>query len=112
MMKYYKSACEFDETRVHNDYSAIASEFCDFLATVMTYRLINKFTETKLLEKKNYGKIMSILRRAKKVKADNGGWRLIKMNPSQVKILESLKLLEAIEEPVHRPVGRPPKPQV
>ena len=112
VMKYYKSACEFDETRVHNDYSVIASEFCDFLATVMTYRLINKFTETKLLEKKNYGKIMSILRRAKKVKADNGGWRLIKMNPSQVKILESLKLLEAIEEPVHRPVGRPPKPQV
>lgn len=66
-----------DETRVHNDYSVIASEFCDFLATVMTYRLINKFTETKLLEKKNYGKIMSILRRAKKVKADNGGWQLI-----------------------------------
>ena len=31
VMRYYKSACQFDETRVHNDYSVIGSEFCDFL---------------------------------------------------------------------------------
>ncbi len=112
VMKYYKSACEFDETRVHNDYSVIASEFCDFLATVLTYRLINRFTEAGLLEKRNYGRIMSILRRAKKVKIDDGGWRLVKMNPGQMEILRTLKLLEEAEGTVRRPVGRPPKPQV
>ena len=40
---YYKSACEFDETRVHDDYSVIGSEFCDFLSTVLTQRLIKAF---------------------------------------------------------------------
>ena len=44
VMRYYKHACEFDETRVHDDFSVIASEFCDFrqpcllidLSTVLT----------------------------------------------------------------------------
>ena len=40
VMRFYKSACEFDETRVHDDYSVIGSEFCDFLSTVLTFRLI------------------------------------------------------------------------
>lgn len=30
VLRYYKSACEFDETRVQDDYSVIGSEFCDF----------------------------------------------------------------------------------
>jgi transposase len=33
VMRFYKSACEFDETRVHDDYSVIGTEFCDFLAS-------------------------------------------------------------------------------
>ena len=111
-MKYYKSACEFDETRVHNDYSVIASEFCDFLATVLTYRLINKFTTAGLLRQLNYGKVMSILRRAKKVKVGDGEWRLVKMNPSHMKVLESLSLIEAPQPVMHRPVGRPRKQHV
>ena len=112
VMKYYKSACEFDETRVHSDYSVIASEFCDFLATVLTYRLINKFTATGLLKQRNYGKVMSILRRAKKVKVGDGEWRLIKMNPSHMKLLESLSLIEPPQTATHRPVGRPRKQRV
>ena len=43
VMRYYKSACEFDETRVQDDYSVIGSEFCDFLSTLLTFRLINAF---------------------------------------------------------------------
>ena len=35
VMKYCKSAREFDETCVHKDHSVMDSEFCDFLATVM-----------------------------------------------------------------------------
>lgn len=112
VMKYYKSACEFDETRVHNDYSVIASEFCDFLATILTYRLINKFTTAGLLKQLNYGKVMSILRRAKKVKVGESKWRLVKMNPSHMKVLESLSLIEPLQPVMHRPVGRPRKQHV
>ena len=109
VMRYYKSACEFDETRVHNDYSVIASEFCDFLATILTYRLINEFTAKGLLVKRNFGKIMSILHRAKKVNASNSEWKLIKMNPSYLQILDTLMPTETQEKPLKRPVGRPRK---
>ncbi len=37
---------------------------------------------------------MHVLTRAKKVKADTSEWQLIKMNPSQIDILQKLGLLE------------------
>lgn len=106
VMRYYKSACEFDETRVHDDYSVIGSEFCDFIATLLTFRLLRKFDETKLLEKMNYKNIMSVLIRAKKVKLEDE-WKLIKMNPSQIEILQKLDLLPKSEELPKRKRGRP-----
>lgn len=50
VMRYYKNACQFDETRVHDEYSVIGSEFCDFLSTVLTFRLLKKFDKTELLK--------------------------------------------------------------
>lgn len=97
VMRYYKSACEFDETRVHDDYSVIGSEFCDFLSTVLTFRLIKAFDKSKLLEDYTYKKLMQVLIRAKKIHEDNKHWRLIKMNPSQLEILEKLNIIEKKE---------------
>jgi transposase len=94
-VRFYKSACEFDETRVHDDYSVIGSEFCDFLSTLLTFRLINAFDSIKLLEHMTYKMIMSSLKRAKKVKVSGGDWQLIKINPSLVAILQKLGILEA-----------------
>ena len=48
VMRFYKSALEFDETRVHDDYSVIGSEFCDFLASVLTFKMIQAFDKVKL----------------------------------------------------------------
>ena len=48
VMRYYKHACDFDETRVHDDYSVLGSEFCDFLSSLLTYKLINYFDECEL----------------------------------------------------------------
>lgn len=94
VMRYYKTACEFDDTRVHDDYSVIGSEFIDFLATLCTWKMIKKFDSCKLLEEMNYKNIMSILQRAKKIKLPMiDSWNLIKINPSQLKILERLGLL-------------------
>ncbi len=111
VMRFYKSACGFDETRVQDDYSVIATEFCDFLSTVLTFRLINKFDTVSLLEKMPYKKVMSILRRAKKVRPSNGEWQLIKIAPSQIEVLEKLGLTEPPAEP-KRKRGRPPKGSV
>ena len=109
MMRYYKTSLQLDETRVHNDYSVIGSEFCDFLATDLTFKLINCFDKAKLLEKMTYKKITSVLQRAKKCKCSKGEWELIKMNPSQIEVLEKLELLPVAEKPVKKKPGRPKK---
>ena len=108
VMRFYKSACEFDETRVHDDYSVMGTEFCDFLATILTYRLINKFNKLNLLDKNTYKGIMKILEKAKKVKLENNEWKLIKMNPSQIDVIEKLNLIPLTETPKRKP-GRPKK---
>jgi hypothetical protein len=113
VMRFYKSACEFDETRVHDDYSVIGSEFCDFLSTVLTFRLIKRFDKAKALEKNTYKKIMSILTRAKKVKLDgDGNWMLIKLNPSHEDLLKNLGVLPKQEELPKKKRGRPRKTNV
>lgn len=109
VMRYYKSACGFDETRVHDDYSVIGSEFCDFLSTLLTFRLIKSFDKAHVLERMTYGKAMAILHRAKKVNVDDSGWRLLKVNPSHEQLLQDVGLLPKTgEQPKRRP-GRPRK---
>ena len=96
-MRFYKSACKFNETRVQDDYSVIGSEFCDFLSTILTFRLINSFDKEKLLETNTYKKIMSVLRRAKKIKTnDNDDWELINLNKGHEEILKKLKLIDEL----------------
>lgn len=114
VMRYYKSACRFDETRVHDDYSVIASEFVDFLATLLTFRLLKAFDAAGLLEKMTYRKVMSALVRAKRVKIDGDGgeWALVRTSPAHVKILEGLALLPRPDEPPKRKRGRPRKTAV
>lgn len=107
VMRFYKSACEFDETRVQDDYSVIGSEFCDFLSTILTFRLIKAFDRAKLLNDRTYKKIMSVLTRAKKVRSDGNDWQLIKLNPSHEEILQKLGLMPNPVETTEKKAGRP-----
>ena len=110
VMRYYKSACQFDDTRVQDDYSVIGSEFCDFLATVLTFRLIKAFDGGKLLEKHTYKKVMATLKRAKKIRIEGKGWQIIKIAPSATDIIQKLGLLTLPKaEPKKR--GRKPNPK-
>jgi hypothetical protein len=110
-VRFYKSACEFDETRVHDDYSVIGSEFCDFLSTLLTFRMIKAFDSVKLLEHMTYKMIMSSLKRAKKVKVPGGDWQLIKISPYLVDVLQKLGILEAPAS-IPRKRGRPKKSSI
>ena len=107
VMRFYKNACGFDETRVQDDYSVMGSEFCDFLSSVLTFRLINAFDKAELLKDMTYKKIMSILERAKKVRPDGDGWQLIKLNPSHEEILQKLEIIPKPEETPKKKPGRP-----
>jgi len=107
VMRFYKSACEFDETRVQDDYSVLGSEFCDFLSTLLTFRLIKAFDQANLLEERTYKKILSVLIRAKKVRTEGSDWQLIRLNPSHMKILQELDLIPKPEQPEKKKPGRP-----
>lgn len=108
VMRFYKSACEFDETRVHSDYSVHGSEFCDFLSTLLTFRLLNFFDEKGILLDMTYKQTMKVLKRAQKVK-DDGNWKLIKMNPGQMEQLSKMELITPLSNTPKRKPGRPKK---
>lgn len=112
VMRFYKSACEFDETRVHDDYSVYASEFIDFLSTLLTFKLIKAFDKAKLLEKKTYKKVMGILRHAKKVKIGTSDWQMVRCNPSHVLLMQQLGIIPMPQEPEKKKRGRPKKTSV
>ena len=112
VMRYYKVSCGFNDTGVHDDYSVIGSEFCNFLATVLTYRLINKFEQVGLLENYTYKEIMDTLKGAKKVRELDGEWRLLKLNPSKLDILRKLDIIPKPKLPTKKKSGRPPKSKV
>lgn len=107
VMRFYKSACEFDETRVQDDYSVMGSEFCDFLSTLLTFRLIKAFDDADLLEDCTYKKIMSVLCRAKKARISNEDWQLVRLNPSHMEILQALEVIPKPEDPPKKKPGRP-----
>lgn len=109
VMRFYKEALCFDETRVHNDYSVLGSELIIFVSTVITFRLINQFTRTGLFDQMTYKAIMKVLQKAKKAKNEKGERELLKMNLAQIKILQVLEVLPKPEEQPKRKRGRPRK---
>lgn len=110
VMRYYKQSCEFDKTMVHDDYSVYATEFINFLSSLLTYRLLNRFEDTGLLEEYTYGEIMQRIRCAKKVRTEEKeGFALVRLNPSTMNVLERLGLVSASPTPQKRKRGRPKK---
>jgi len=61
LFKTYKSNLQLTTTNVQNDYSVFGSEFINFISTLITQRIINKFIELELLEDDTYGDIMDDL---------------------------------------------------
>lgn len=112
-MRYYKHALELGETRVRDDCSVTGSEFCDFLASVITWRLIARFRDAGLLERRTYGQVMRVLRRARQARVGTDGeWRLVRTAPAGIGVLRALGLLPKPEEPPRRRPGRPRKSEM
>ena len=110
-MRYYKQSLRLDETRVHSDLSVIGSEFVNFLASDLTFRLINLLDSKKILERMSYGKVIKRLARGKKVTI-GGEWKMAKVNPSTEELYRELGLLGPLPEKEKRPRGRPRKSSI
>lgn len=107
VFRYYKDVNEFDETRMHSDYSIISSEFICFLSTVMSSRIVKRFDSAPALEDLSYSKSMKVLERAKKVRID-GEWRLVRLTGKDMDVLTDLGLVPKVIT-VKNPRGRPRK---
>ena len=111
VMRYYKQSLRLDETRVYSDLSVIGSEFVNFLASDLTFRLINLLDSKKILERMSYGKVIKRLARGKKA-AIGGEWKMAKVNPSTEELYRKLGLLGPLPEKEKRPRGRPRKSSI
>lgn len=108
MFRMYKVVEELDDTRVHSDCSIIASEFINFISTVITGRIFRCFDRKKLLDERTYGELMDVLRSTKKQKDMDGKWNTIRVVEKNAMILEKVGLV-GVPISVKNPVGRPKK---
>lgn len=117
MFKHYKSDEELTETNVQGNYSVIGSEFVNFIATVLTCRMVLKAKRTGVLNKTTYGDILKDLSQVWRAKdcpvepspklSDDNWFSPIKKNNE---LLVALGLATG-EEPIKSPAkkGRPKK---
>lgn len=68
LFKVFKNEVHLEETNVQSDYSVIGSEFINFIATVLTHRMIKVAKEAGLLEHKTYGELMRDIGRTFRLK--------------------------------------------
>ena len=101
VMRFYKQTCEFDETRVHEDYSVIGSELCNFIASVITYRIKKLFDKQNLFKKYPYSKLIKKLQRIQKCRLKGKDWDFINLHPHEWHLLWELNLV-AKPEPKKR----------
>ena len=131
----YKGEESLDSTTVQANYSVIGAEFVNFIATVMTSRMVRRAGKSKLLDVMTYGDLMDDLSSAWRLsdtteKPRSGDKKWVHTLPSVLVLLEKLGLSEPLikeskkvgrtkkektgpEQP-KRPRGRPwknPEPQ-
>jgi len=110
MFMFYKDILSFDQTRVHEDWSVMGTEFINFLSVVMTYKMRKAFAKVPELEGVPYNHILKKLRRASMMMDAGGDWMIRKITEADRKILTDLGLIPRIID-IKNPRGRPRKEQ-
>ncbi len=112
----YKNDECLDKTNVQGDFSVMGSEFIDFIATVMTCRMVRKARDCGLMDTMSYGDLMSDLGEAwrrtdgpQEPSSDDGYW--VHTLKEHLEELEALGLSKPVPKPAPRKRGRPKKVQ-
>ncbi len=113
LFSQYKTEEDLDSTHVQGDYSLIGAEFVNFVATLMSSRIVRKAGDARLLDNMTYGELREDLasawRQASSTglpRSDDKQW--IHTLPSVLVCLEKLGLSEPLIKE-SRKVGRPKK---
>ncbi len=85
---------EMDDTREHSDYSVIASNFVDHLASIMLSNMFVFLDGRGLMEKHTYGDLLGLLMRIKMTRtSEDGEWKVCRIASTDADILERMGLL-------------------
>ena len=79
MFQFYKNIINLNKVRVQTDYRIYATEFINFISTLISCKVRNKFNELKLSEKYSYKQIMLYLSKIKKFKVSGNEWKTTKL---------------------------------
>ena len=116
VFKRYKSDECLDKTDAQGDFSIIGSEFINFIATVLTCRMIRKARTAGLFKELSYSELLDDLSSAwRNVDApeipatDDGGWVHTMLYVFEE--LEALGLSIPVPKPEPKKRGRKPKPK-
>lgn len=91
VFKYYKNSLDLDQTREQNNSSVIGSEFINFVSTLMTMRLVDRFGKIEELADESFCDIIDDLNSVQKIKVKDR-WEFVKMNPRTEDILDKLQI--------------------
>lgn len=110
----YKNGLGLDRTCVQGDFSVIGLEFINFIATVLTCRMLRKATAAGLLETRSYGDLLEDLSEVwRDVNApdhaatNDGHW--VHTMEYEFAELEALGLSEPVPKPEPKKRGQPRK---
>ena len=114
VFRRYKNDECLDKTGAQGDFTVIGSEFVNFIATVMTCRMLSRAKDCGLLKEMTYGDLMEDLSEAwRKVDApdaprtDDGGW--VHTLKTEFEERERLGLSKPIPQPEKKKRGQPRK---
>ena len=112
VFRSYKNDECLDRTMENGDFSLQGSEFVNFIATLITTRLIDKIEKTELLKKMTYGEVMKDLTEAwrmidspDKARSDDMYWKNV--SEGIFPELEALGLSIPVQKPAPKKRGRP-----
>ena len=108
MFRFYKDILCLDETRVHDDWSVLGTEFINFLSIIITCRLRKLFRSIESLKGVPYNHVLRKLRRASKIRDPDGNWEIRKITDKERQLLVDLRLVPKPIE-IKNPRGRPKK---
>lgn len=84
---------EQDDTREHSDYSVIASNFIDYLSSIMVSRMLTFLDGHELLNSNTYGDMLNLMLRIKMTRIGEGEWKVRRIAEKDAELLEKTGLL-------------------
>ncbi len=93
MFQFYKNIISLKKVRVQTDYRIYATEFINFISTLISCKVRNKLNSVKLNEKYSYKQIIMYLSKLKKYKVSEVEWKSTKLLKYTEEIVNLLSIV-------------------